>query len=255
MSNRWYFMAGLLAVLLVSGCTATTGGTARPAPSAAAGSLTGSTIRQVMLDGAALSKLLNQPFKTVPPFPPHFGDGDKLVDRYRSPAPAECLGVVFMLQKSTYQSATGKSDVRNFATEGWAHDGTSVRVDLVVEGVVSLPTAQDAAALFARFSAQWKECDGKTLTVPSDIFPENPIADVRVADSVVAATVSRGAGANSILLSAPEARAIGVRGNCLVEVDVTFFGNSYPSDEGSGDVNTSAVDIAHAMMDKVSALS
>jgi len=36
---------------------------------------------------------------------------------------------------------------------------------------------------------------------------------------------------------------------------VAFFGNSYPSDEGSGDLNTSAVDIAHAMMEKVSALS
>jgi hypothetical protein len=248
-------MMGLLAVLLVSGCTATTGGTARPAPSATAGSLTGPTIKQVMLDGAALSKLLNQPFKTVPPFPPHFGAGDQLVDSYGSPSPAECEGIVFMLQKNTYQSASGKSDVRSFATEGWAHDGTSVKVDIVVEGVVSLPTAEDAAALFARFSAQWKECDGQTLTVPSDIFPDNPIADVRVADSVVAATVSRGAGAHSILLPEPEARAIGARGNCLVEVEVTFFGNSYPSDEGSADINTSAIDIAHAMMDKVSALS
>ena len=227
------------------------GGTARPTSSATAGVLAGESIKQVMLDGAALSKLLSQPFKTVPSFPPHLGEGDQLKDGYRSPSPAECAGVAFMLQKSVYQSAP----VKNFVTEGWAHDGPSVKVDLVVEGVVTLPTAQDVAALWGKFSAQRKQCDGQTLTVPGDIFPDNPISDVRVADSVLAATVSRGPGPHSILLSAPEARAVGVRGNCLVEVEVTFFGNSYPSDEGTADINTSAIDIAHAVMDKIGALS
>jgi len=56
---------------------------------------------------------------------------------------------------------------------------------------------------------------------------------------------------HSILASVPLARALGVRGNCLVEVAVHFFGNSYPSDQGSGEINTSAVDIAHAMMDRL----
>jgi len=53
----------------------------------------------------------------------------------------------------------------------------------------------------------------------------------------------------------PEGRAIGVRGNCVVEVEVDFFNTSNPSHQGTGDVNTTAVDIAHAMMDNVSALS
>ncbi|MGZ4514690.1 MAG: sensor domain-containing protein, partial [Mycobacterium sp.] len=53
----------------------------------------------------------------------------------------------------------------------------------------------------------------------------------------------------------PEARAIGVRGNCLVEVEIAFFGSTSPSNEGSGDVHRSAIDIAHAMMDKVSGLT
>ncbi len=251
MSNRWSSVAALLAVLAVSGCTATTGGAARPAHSATAGVVQGEAIKQVMLDGPALSKLLNQPFQTVPPFPPRFGTGGQLKDGYRPSSPADCAGVAFMLQKTAYRSAP----VRNFADEAWTHDGTTVKVDMVLEGVVALPTAQDAAALFATFSTQWKNCDGQTLTVPGDIFPDNPISDVRVTDSVIAATVSRGPGPHSVLLTAPEARALGVRGNCLVEVDVTFFGNSYPSDEGSADINTSAIDIAHTMMDKISALS
>jgi hypothetical protein len=122
-------------------------------------------------------------------------------------------------QKSAYQSA----DVKNIAGELGRHDGPSVKADDVDESVVSLPSAADADALFAKSSAQWTACDGKTLTVLSGTFVQNAITDVRVADSVVAATVSLGPGVHSILASIPEARAIGVRGNCLVEVEVSFF--------------------------------
>jgi len=104
-------------------------------------------------------------------------------------------------------------------------------------------------------AAQWSQCDGKTLTVPSDVYPQDAISDVRSADSVVAATVVQDPGAHSILVSAPEARAMGVRANCLVEVEVSFTGIAYPSDRGSADVETSAVDIARAMMHKISSLS
>ncbi len=152
------YLAALSAVLPAAGCTATTGGNARPAPSAAPRPLTGPAIKQVPLDGAALSKLLDQPFQTVPPFPPHFGGSELLGDRTGSPA--DCVGVVFMTQKSVYQSA----DIGNIATAGWAHDGPSVKVDIVVEGVVSLPTAADAAALFTRFSAQWRPRSGVNVT-------------------------------------------------------------------------------------------
>jgi hypothetical protein len=57
------------------------------------------------------------------------------------------------------------------------------------------------------------------------------------------------------LQSTPQARAVGVRFNCIVEVEVVFFGDRRASDPGSASPDTSAVDIAHAMMDKVSELS
>ena len=53
----------------------------------------------------------------------------------------------------------------------------------------------------------------------------------------------------------PEGRAISVRGNCLVEAEVDFFNPSNPSHQGTGDINTTPADIAHAMMDKIGALS
>jgi hypothetical protein len=68
--SQWCAVAALLAALLATGCTATTSGKVVPAPNLAPRPLTGSTIKQVLLDGAALSKLTNQPFQTVPPYPP-----------------------------------------------------------------------------------------------------------------------------------------------------------------------------------------
>jgi hypothetical protein len=114
-----------------------------------------------------------------------------------------------------------------------------------------LPTPKDAAAAFAKFSAQWQGCDGTTLTADSVAFARNTISDVRVADSVVAASVSMQPPEHSIPYSRPEARAVGVRGNYLVEVAVDFYGNDDPTAQGSGDIKTSAVDIAHAMMDRL----
>jgi hypothetical protein len=240
-----------LAALLATGCTATTSGKVVPAPNLALRPLTGSTIKQVLLDGAALSKLINQPFQTVPPYPPVFGGSEKLRDRFGSAASADCAGVAYMLQKSAYQSA----DVRNVADEFWRPDGSSAELSAVHEGVVSLPTAADASAMFARFSEQWKQCDGKALTEPSALFVRDTITDVRVMDSVLAATVSLEPGPGSILAAVPQARAAGVAGNCLVEVEVAFFGITYPSDQGSANIGTSAIKIAHALMDKVRALS
>ncbi|OBH78442.1 hypothetical protein A5682_19715 [Mycobacterium mantenii] len=183
MTSRWCSLVAL--VVLASGCTATTGGKAGPAPSSVPHALTGPIIKRALIDGA-----------------------------------------------------------------------TSVKVDNVDEGIVALRSAADANALFATFASQWRHCDGTTVTTPPvDVYGQNAISDVRVTDSVVAATVSMGSGPHSMLTTIPEARALGVRGNCLVEVMVSFVPTSYPGDEGTGDINTSAIDIAHAVLDKLSTLT
>lgn len=251
MRRRRRAVAALVAALLATGCSETTSGKVVPAPNLAPRPLTGSSIKQVLLDGAALSKLINQPFQTVPPYPPTFGGREKLRDRFGALASVDCAGVAYMLQKVAYRTA----DVKNVADEFWRPDGTSAELSEVHEGVVSLPTASAAKALFTRFSEQWKRCDGKALAEPSTVFVRDIITDVRVIDSVLAATVSLEPGPGSILAAVPQARAVGVAGNCLVEVEVAFFGITYPSDRGSADISTSAIKIAHAMMDNVQALS
>ena len=131
----------------------------------------------------------------------------------------------------------------------------------VIEGVVALPSADQAQALFAQFAQQWQKCNGTTTTEQTGpISTTNVISDVRLANSsktIVAATNT----ATSVLPNmpalqpTPQARAVGVQLNCLVEVEVVFFGDRRPSDPGSANVETSATDIAQAMMDKISALS
>lgn len=241
-----------LVAALAVGCGAVVDGTAKPAPNLKPRPLAGETIRQVLLDGATLSQMLSQPF--VARKQPEFGGPEKLYDTDRSVSPPGCLGVTAMLQKGVYQSA----DVTDVASESWWNNGEPAQVITVIEGVVTVPSAAQAEALFAKFSQQWLQCTGTTTTEHTGpISTTNNISDVRVANPIVAATNT----ATSVLPNlpplrpTPQARAIGVGLNCLVEVDVVFFGGRRSSDPGSARVDTSAIDIAHAMLDKVGALS
>jgi PknH-like extracellular domain len=239
---------------LAVGCASVVGGTAKPAPNIKPRPLTGATVRQVPLDGAALSRMLNQPF--VSRKPPEFGGPEKLYQRDEAAPPDACLGVTTMLQKSVYQDA----GVRDFAAESWWNNGDPAQVISVIEGVVTLPSAEQAQALFAQFSKQWQQCQGITTTEQDGpISTTNAISDVRVTDSsknIVAATNTATSTLPNMppLRPTPQARALGVQLNCIVEVQVVFFGDRRPSDPGSATVDGSAIDVAHAMMDKVNAL-
>ncbi|CPR10672.1 LppR protein [Mycobacterium bohemicum DSM 44277] len=248
--------AGLVAALtaaaaVAAGCGGVVEGTAKPAPNLKPRPLAGQTVGQVLLDGSALSRMLNQPF--VMRRPPVFGGPDQLLQRGDATPPPNCLGVTSMLQKSVY----GSADIKDVGAESWWNNGDPAQVISVMEGVVSLPSTAQAEALFGQFSQQWQQCTGVTTTEQSGpISTTNVISDVRVTDSIVAATNT----ATSVLPNmpalrpTPQARAVGVRSNCIVEVDVVFFGERRPSDPGSGTVDGSAIDIARAMMDRVSAL-
>lgn len=90
---------------------------------------------------------------------------------------------------------------------------------------------------------------------PIDLWGSDAISDVRVLDSVVAATVSMGSGPHSGLNAIPTARALGIKGPYLVEVTVTFRPIFDLGDAGNGDIKTTAIDLTHALMDKLNARS
>jgi len=242
--------------LVATGCTVVTGGKAQSPPNLGPQSLTGQTIRQVLLGDKTLSRILQQPFIIDSRLPPQFG-GPEALRGFGSPAPADCLGVAEMLHQSVYPS--GK--VNDVALENWRHAAVPVKVTGVKEGVVSLPTPADANALFSSFAEQWQRCDGQALVLPDPILRlKAKLTNIQVTPSVLAGTVSIAFASSSPDEGAiREGRAIGVRGNCLVEVEVDYFNapSNAPSGspQGSGAANAAAVDVAQAMMDRVSALS
>lgn len=227
-----------------------------PDRSRGAAGITSDTVRQVLLDGTELTEMLDQPFTTVTG-PPAYGGFEAMDD---SASPGDCAGVVDVAQKSVYAPAS----VQSYARETWIDSEPSrgsfkpldTRVMFVKEAVVTLPSAEDARALFDTFAEQWKKCDGQPVNTTGPDTQGSPqlrgtemhITDVRITDDILAA---------SIVLDkspkAPDTRAIGVRGNCIVGVLIAFTGTENAS--GSGDPQTSSTDAVRAMMDKVDKLS
>jgi len=239
----------LVAVLAV-GCAPVVAGTAKPAPNLKPRPLSGSVVRRVPLDNIALSRMLDQPF--VNRQHPVFGGPDKLGDD--AAGPTDCIGVTSMLQKSAYEP----SDVRDVLWETWWNDGDPAQVISVIEGVATFPSAAQAQAQFAKFPQQWQQCkDATTTEQTGPIKTTTVVNDIRVTDSVIAATNTATAELPNMdpLEATPQSRAVGVRLNCIVEVEVVFFGDRHPSDPGSADPETSAVDVAHAMMTRIDKLS
>lgn len=238
--------------LMAAGCMAVTGGKAHMPQRFIARAVTGLTITQVLLGDSALSRILSQPFTIDPRLPARFGGPETLQD-FGSDSPTGCLGVAEMLHHSVYQS--GK--VKDVAIEAWRHAAEYAELTDVKEGVVSLATPADARALFSRFSQQWQKCDGQDLLLPDPVLKlRAKISNVQVAPSVLAGTVSIAFASSGLdAASIPAGRAIGVRDNCLVEVEVDYFNGSTASLQGSGVINATSVGIARIMMDKVSELS
>ncbi|MHA7649271.1 sensor domain-containing protein [Mycobacterium sp. ML4] len=248
MRFRWAAVITAAAVV-AAGCAVD--GTARPAPGLKPKPVIGEDIKQVLLDGAVLNRMLNQPFKSDANIPPRFGGPEKLQSGTGDISPIECAGVTMMTVKSAYDSAR----VANVARETWWAAGSSGKVIDVSEAVVALPTAADAGALFDQFAEQWNNCKGATVMISGGVLSyTDEVADVRVDSSLLAATVYMQVNGDSGGRR-PEARAIGIRVNCLIEVEVSFFGGQLPPDSGTADVNSTATDIARAMMDRVSARS
>jgi PknH-like extracellular domain len=247
-------VAALMAIVtLAAGCSVAVGGVARPVSNVAARSVGGRTIKRVLLGKSALSRIVRQPLTIDPRYPPIFG-GPRALAGDKSPWPDDCIGVAVMLDHSVYQD----SNVEDVALATWRPTADSAAVTGVKEGIISLVTAADAQGLFVKFSRQWQRCEGKAVPLSGGAFRLRAKVDnVQIATSVLAATISIELDSPNPLLqvAVPAGRAIGVRDNCLVEVEVDFGNGSNPSTPQPGDISTSALDIAQVMRDKVSALS
>lgn len=237
-------------VLLASGCTTVVSGTVRPAPGLAPTPVTGIAVRQVLLDDSELSKLTGQPFRSDPSIPPRFGGLDELPDTWESADPQDCVGAAVGGQRSVYSAAR----VRDAAHEFWDSSSDDSPLTGVGEAVIALDSAADADAVFEKFAQQWGSCDGVVVTRDSgtDSEASGEITDVANQDAVLVATVRTSVDGEAGLRVS---RALAARVNCVVDIDVFWF---VEDDDHSGAPpagDTTAADLARAMLDKVRNLS
>lgn len=215
-----------------------------------ASSVTGENIKQVLLDGSELTTLLDQPLTTLSASAT--SDGPEAMEDTSSPG--ECAGVIAVAPKSVYKSAGVRGYTQQTWTDADPNRATSRQapVMFVKQAAIALPSAADARALFARFAEQWQRCDGQPVNTAS---PESEpsaqqsstamhITDVRVITDVLAASVVVDSSPK-----APDTRALGVQGSCIVEVLIAFDGAH--GGDTADDPQTSSIRAVQAMRDKI----
>lgn len=150
-----------------------------------------------------------------------------------------------MLLKDSYAGA----DVRKIVRENWLYSGQHPAAIIVQEAAVALPTAQAASTQFAAMEREWSRCSGATMTIGGDPEYTSRVGDVQDKDSVLAAPVDD----ISSTMTLAEARAVGVRVNCILEIKVMYFG--LEDRDGSARKTPTPADLARLIMDKVSSLT
>jgi hypothetical protein len=248
---------GLLvaAVMLTSGCTRIVDGRVAAADGLVPRPLSGQSAETALPNVDQLEKILGESLTEDNYVPPMSGGLDDLPNGLateKDATPHECVTVTSPMQRSTYESA----DVTGAASTQWKGDQSDGAVLAVDVGVIALGSVADANALFAGITKQWKECHGQTVTIVRESirggYYTDAITDVRTIGSVVAATVEFGHTTDQS--TSPVARAIGVRANCLIETEVAFYSAAVTSGK-TANVDTAAIDIARATMDRVGELT
>lgn len=232
--------------LLLASCTKVADGSVIAAPGLQLGPISGADLQKILPTETELADVLGE---SIPPDTDDPEVTGKLSDMANGLAtdadasPHDCVGVAAELQRSIYQD----TKISEFASARWQQPrGSTSDVTRAVTAVVAFPTTSDANEVFDDFAKQWKDCDGTLVKTPyeNDFFSDG-ISNVRNENSVIAADIEVARPAHSV--EWPSLRAIGVRANCLIEVELTFFGGSAAPSKFSD----SAVTVTRSMMDRV----
>lgn len=230
----------LIVLLAATGCADVVSGTVRPAPGLKPRPLTGQTVPQVLSADSEMSAMFNQSFQTDEIVGSENGGPEILYPSARLGGQQECAGIAHVLVQTTYVG----SDVQQVAAHSWTNTSPYAQQPAVVgldEGVVALPSAAAADAVFTKLVEQGHHCVGANVTWAAGRFTDE-ISDVHLTDSVLVATIRQRYNGMSMLGE----RAITVRANCVLEVSVSYF---HDRDRKS------AADVARLMTNKLNALS
>jgi hypothetical protein len=127
--------------------------------------------------------------------------------------PPDCLGAAYRLQEAVYDD----SPVQAVATNSWAGGGFDGPPVTGFFGVVQMASPAAAQTFFATTNERWRRCNGETVAQP-DAGELSRIADVTFDGHVVSASVLHAAAGAA---SPTAQRAVGLAGDCIVEVELT----------------------------------
>ncbi|MGD9622488.1 MAG: sensor domain-containing protein [Mycolicibacterium sp.] len=155
-------------------------------------------------------------------------------------APAECVSTAYRLQKVVYQVGP----VRSVASGSWAGGGFEGPPVSGFFGIVQMASAAEAQTFFATMSDNWRRCNGRTVALQPGPGAEEltRIADVALDARLVSANVLHASGGGAAV---DVSRAIGLAGDCIVDVEIT-------DPRASGEA-APAVRVAGLMLDKIAA--
>lgn len=153
--------------------------------------------------------------------------------------PAQCVSTAYRLQEVVYAAAP----VRSVASGSWAGGGFDGPPVSGFFGVVQMASAPEAQKFFATLTDQWRRCNGRAVVLRQPGHGEESIriADVAFKDRVISATVLHAASGSG---AAGVSRAMGLAGDCIVDVEIT-------DPRGRGGARPAA-DVAELMLDKIS---
>jgi hypothetical protein len=229
---RW--LAGALSiVLLLAGCAHTVEGAAQPA----------ATALKILPTEAEITSAAGNTLSTFG-FQPFIGGVEILPDGYRTDAdasPIRCAAVTDTAPRIVYEPLP----VVEAARQSYFNWDEGVDTSGADTAVVRLSTAEAAHDAFESFGRQWQQCSGTTVVKNvRETVIDADIADVTMQGSVLSATV-RTHQRPSAATSRYE-RALGVRGNTVVEVSLAIT----PTGERQPDPRGGAVRVAELMLNK-----
>jgi hypothetical protein len=224
-------IAGVAALL--AGCSHVVHGTASPAAKALHVLPTDDQISEAV--GNGLSNFGFQPF---------VGGPEILPDGFRNDAeasPIACIGVTDTTMRVVYEA----TPMVEAARQSYFTLDQHVAVTGADAAVIRMASAADAQRVFDDAVRQWRDCDGKTVekrlrgATNAEVFAA--IGDVATAEPLLSATLHTHPGSDGP--TSFYQRALGVRGDSIVEVSLAVTG-----DGGHG---LRAEAVAQAMLDKV----
>jgi len=166
------------------------------------------------------------------------GDADMLLRSIGAAqaTPLDCVSTAYRLQKVVYDL----SPVQSVASSSWAGGGFDSPPVSGFFGVVQMASGAGAQELFATLADKWRRCNGQTVVLqqPGQGAEELiRISEVSFDQWVVSASV--------LHASSRAMRALGVAGDCIVDVEITdprSVGGAQP-----------AVGVAELILDKIAA--